>query len=85
MNTETLPPLDPVELRDQVMAHEEDLRRLVKQLGFTGQYEARTALRDAADLLLGADRSLTAEMSPRHPSLWPARTPHATVALHPAR
>ncbi len=60
MNTENLSTLDPAELREQVMAHEQDLRRLVKQLGLTGQYEARTALRDAADLLLGVARGLAA-------------------------
>lgn len=84
MNTETMS-LDPVELRDQVMAHEEGLRDLVKQLGFSGHFESRCALREAADLLLGVGRSLAAELPPRsHPGR-PVRTAHCTTPLRHAQ
>ncbi|MFI8193288.1 hypothetical protein ACIF8T_31690 [Streptomyces sp. NPDC085946] len=64
MNRETAQPLHPTELRKQVMAFEEGLRRLVKHLGLNGQYETRSALLDAADLLLDVGRSLPAEPPP---------------------
>lgn len=61
METEHLAELAPEEVRDQVMRYEEGLRHLAKQLGHGGQFEARWALRDAADLLLSAGRNLAAE------------------------
>ncbi|MFJ9719948.1 hypothetical protein ACIRPQ_29150 [Streptomyces sp. NPDC101213] len=81
MDTERLPPLDPVELQGQVMAHEEDIRALAKQLGHAGLFEARCALRDAADLLLAVGRTLATEVPSR------AATRHhavAAVALYAA-
>lgn len=55
------------------MDHEEAIRRLSKELHRTGQWEARCALRDAADLILKAGRSLAAEMPSRPVAQLPMR------------
>ena len=69
MDTEFLPvtPPDPVQLREALLDHEEDLRRIARDLHPGGHWEARCALRDAADLLLKAGRALAAELPSRPP------------------
>lgn len=64
MDTESSPPLDTAALRSQLLAHEEGLRHLAKQLGSAGEFQACCTVRDAADLLLAAGRGLSAETPP---------------------
>ncbi|MFC4328331.1 hypothetical protein ACFPC0_10885 [Streptomyces andamanensis] len=66
-----LPEEDPAVLREQALEHEAAIRRLSKTLHDSGQWEARCALRDAADLVLRAARSLAADGRPH-----PASAPH---------
>lgn len=66
MDTDFLPPATPdaVQLREQLLDHETELRRIARALHPGGHWEARCALRDAADLLLQAGRTLAAELPP---------------------
>ncbi|MEU9478963.1 hypothetical protein [Streptomyces sp. NPDC048191] len=75
MDTESLPHAATGNLRSQLVAHEEVVRRLAKQLGIAGCFEACCAVRDAADLLLAAGRMLAEEAPCR-------ATAHTTAALY---
>ncbi|MGJ5749072.1 hypothetical protein [Streptomyces puniciscabiei] len=61
MDEASFRPLDVGILRGQLVAQEEEVRHLAKQLGIAGEFEACCAVRDAADLLLAAGRTLSAE------------------------
>ncbi|MEV6293893.1 hypothetical protein ACWET9_41810 [Streptomyces sp. NPDC004059] len=73
MDTESMRPLDTGALRSQLVAHEEEVRHLAKQLGIAGEFQACCTVRDAADLLLAAGRALAAET--------PCRTTTHTMAV----
>ncbi|MGV4989187.1 hypothetical protein ACVB8X_43730 [Streptomyces sp. NRAIS4] len=73
MDTESSPPLDPATLHSQLLAHEEEVRHLAKQLGIAGEFQACCTVRDAADLLLAASRALAPEA--------PCRTTTHTMAV----
>jgi hypothetical protein len=73
MDNDFLPPPDPVQIREAVMAQEADLRELLKDLHSGGHFEVRCLVRDAADKLLAAGRALGAEMPGRPPARPPAR------------
>ncbi|MGW7522609.1 hypothetical protein [Streptomyces sp. NPDC054783] len=73
MDTESSPPLDTATLRGQLVAREEEVRHLAKQLGIAGEFQASCTVRDAADLLLAAGRALAAET--------PCRTTTHTMAV----
>ncbi|MER6568984.1 hypothetical protein ABT288_23070 [Streptomyces sp. NPDC001093] len=75
MDTESSPPLDNANLRRQLVVHEEEVRRLAKQLGIAGEFQACCTVRDAADLLLAAGRALAAETPCR-------TTTHTTAVLY---
>lgn len=68
-----LPDPDPVTLREQLLDQESELRRIARALHPGGHWEARCALRDAADLLLRAGRTLAAERPPTAPHATPQR------------
>ncbi|MFF9265862.1 hypothetical protein [Streptomyces longwoodensis] len=67
-------PPDPVQVRDEVLAREAELRALERDLHPGAHYEARCLLREAADKLIEAGRCLAAEL-PGRPPARPASRP----------
>lgn len=79
MDNDFLPTLDPVQVREDVLAREAELRHLERELHPGGHWEARCLVREAADLLIQAGRCLAAEM-PGRPAARPAARPVLYVA-----
>lgn len=79
MDSDFLPALTPVQVRDSVLAQETELRTLVKDLHPGGHFEARCLVREAADRLLEAGRVLAAELPGRPPGR-PAPPPALHIA-----
>jgi hypothetical protein len=73
-------PTDPVQVRDEVLANEAQLRALERELHPGGHWEARCLVREAADKLIEAGRALAAEMPGRPPARPGASRGHLTIA-----
>jgi len=79
MDSDFLPTLTPVQARESLLCREAELRTLAKDLHPGGHFEARCLVREAADKLLEAGRTLAAEPAAR-PAARPASPPALRIA-----